>query len=343
MKGQKKKQAGITLIALVISMIVMMILAGVSLNATVGENGIVTQAQNATMESRKASTLEQLNIDLANYNINALSGDDTDRLEQIVNEEIEKGVVEKYYETTATNNVGNVISYHYFQDYANNKSYMYPIDKWNNVYSISYNLGEGKYTAEFVNTYDNFTGATGNESMSGTTIISSNSIAETTAESGGSKTLEDGSSTTFLDEVSGEYNFYIPEGAKATLQILGNMELTNDGLDRSAIDIAPNAELTLWIADGVVLTVDSASATEGENATTVGAAPGLGGYAGIHVPSNERGQAILNLTGEGTCIAIGGRASNGGTGGGTTVYAGGGGGRWSRSWYRWQWWNRRVW
>ena len=42
-----KKQTGITLIALVISIIVMLILAGVSLNATIGENGIITQAQNA--------------------------------------------------------------------------------------------------------------------------------------------------------------------------------------------------------------------------------------------------------------------------------------------------------
>ena len=41
-------QKAITLIALVISIIVMLILAGVSLNATIGENGIMTQAKNAT-------------------------------------------------------------------------------------------------------------------------------------------------------------------------------------------------------------------------------------------------------------------------------------------------------
>ena len=42
------QRKGITLIALVISIIVMLILAGVSLNAVVGDNGIITQAQNAT-------------------------------------------------------------------------------------------------------------------------------------------------------------------------------------------------------------------------------------------------------------------------------------------------------
>ena len=41
-------KAGITLIALVISIIVMLILAGVSLNATIGENGIMAQAKNVT-------------------------------------------------------------------------------------------------------------------------------------------------------------------------------------------------------------------------------------------------------------------------------------------------------
>ena len=43
-----KQKNGITLIALVITIIVMLILAGVSLNAVIGDNGIITQAQNAT-------------------------------------------------------------------------------------------------------------------------------------------------------------------------------------------------------------------------------------------------------------------------------------------------------
>lgn len=47
MKGKKQSNnsKGITLIALVITVIVMLILAGVSLNATIGDNGIITKAQ----------------------------------------------------------------------------------------------------------------------------------------------------------------------------------------------------------------------------------------------------------------------------------------------------------
>ena len=62
MERQKKNQAGITLIALVISIIVMLILAGVSLNATVGDNGIVTQAQTASMMQRYAGYLEEFEL-----------------------------------------------------------------------------------------------------------------------------------------------------------------------------------------------------------------------------------------------------------------------------------------
>ena len=51
MKGQN----GITLIALIISIIVMLILAGVSLNATIGENGIISRAQESKLKQEEAS------------------------------------------------------------------------------------------------------------------------------------------------------------------------------------------------------------------------------------------------------------------------------------------------
>ena len=60
-KMQNSKQSGITLIALVISIIVMLILAGVSLNATIGDNGIITQAQNATYMQSVAVLEEYFN------------------------------------------------------------------------------------------------------------------------------------------------------------------------------------------------------------------------------------------------------------------------------------------
>ena len=45
---------GITLIALVITIIVLLILAGVSISMLTGDNGILTQAQNAKKETEEA-------------------------------------------------------------------------------------------------------------------------------------------------------------------------------------------------------------------------------------------------------------------------------------------------
>ena len=66
-KIQSSKQAGITLIALVISIIVMLILAGVSLNATIGDNGIITQAQNAMYMQSIAALEEYLQTEYVKY------------------------------------------------------------------------------------------------------------------------------------------------------------------------------------------------------------------------------------------------------------------------------------
>ena len=70
MRERKISQAGITLIALVITIIVMLILAGVSLNATIGENGILTQAQNARFAQEDAEWNENAETIVAEAMIN---------------------------------------------------------------------------------------------------------------------------------------------------------------------------------------------------------------------------------------------------------------------------------
>ena len=51
---------GITLIALVVTIIVLLILAGIALNLTIGENGIFKRAEKAANTWRNAETNEQL-------------------------------------------------------------------------------------------------------------------------------------------------------------------------------------------------------------------------------------------------------------------------------------------
>ena len=68
-----KNSKGITLIALIITIIVMLILAGVSISMVVGENGIIIRAQNAIREYQIAGIKERLVTDL-NYRYKNIVG-----------------------------------------------------------------------------------------------------------------------------------------------------------------------------------------------------------------------------------------------------------------------------
>lgn len=59
-----KNQKGITLIALVITIIVLLILAGVSIAMLSGENGILTQATKSKTETIKSEQIERTNLAL---------------------------------------------------------------------------------------------------------------------------------------------------------------------------------------------------------------------------------------------------------------------------------------
>ena len=62
MRNIVKRQTGITLIALVVTIIVLIILAGVSIAMLVGENGIITQAQRAAQETEQTKKDEEAGL-----------------------------------------------------------------------------------------------------------------------------------------------------------------------------------------------------------------------------------------------------------------------------------------
>ena len=64
-KNIAKKQAGITLIALVITIIVLLILAGVSIATLTGNNGILTQANTAKENNNSATVKEKVQVEAA--------------------------------------------------------------------------------------------------------------------------------------------------------------------------------------------------------------------------------------------------------------------------------------
>ena len=62
MLKKREYSRGITLIALVITIIVLLILAGVSIATLTGENGILTKANNAKTDTTRAKAEEEIKL-----------------------------------------------------------------------------------------------------------------------------------------------------------------------------------------------------------------------------------------------------------------------------------------
>ncbi len=89
--NQNKHTHGITLIALVITIILLLILAGVVINLTLGEHGILKQAQQAGEQYKISEILEKL--ELEKVELFARKNGQTPTVQEYVNHLINKGVI----------------------------------------------------------------------------------------------------------------------------------------------------------------------------------------------------------------------------------------------------------
>ena len=69
-----RNQKGITLIALVITIIVLLILAGVSIAMLTGSNGVLTRANEAKNDTAEAEVVERINMELNAIYADVLTG-----------------------------------------------------------------------------------------------------------------------------------------------------------------------------------------------------------------------------------------------------------------------------
>lgn len=75
-----KNEKGITLIALVVTIIVLLILAGVSISMIMGENGIVNRAQDSKEKTKEAELEEEVELLIAENDIEERVGNTTDKV-----------------------------------------------------------------------------------------------------------------------------------------------------------------------------------------------------------------------------------------------------------------------
>ena len=73
-----RKNRGITLISLVVTIIVLLILAGITINMLFGDNGLLNKTKEATEEYSKSEARERVELLLSEYTIEKATGENTD-------------------------------------------------------------------------------------------------------------------------------------------------------------------------------------------------------------------------------------------------------------------------
>ena len=93
-----KNKNGITLIALVITIVVLLILAGVSISMLTGNNSIIKQAQNAKKETEESTEKEKIQIAVyeAEFKNNGYQKLTEKNLQKEINEQFENGEAKVY-------------------------------------------------------------------------------------------------------------------------------------------------------------------------------------------------------------------------------------------------------
>jgi len=272
----------------------MLILAGVSINAIVGENGILTNAQNAKLASEEAARREALEMILFNYNSSEFLGE-AEGIQKYLDSIKNSGLIESY--AMSTDGDYAIINYE-GHNYEINRD-----EEDSNYYKVANEVSD-----DLKDIGDNFI------------------LTQKTLDKSDNFSFEIGKSYIVLDEnLSGDdFEFNIPAGEPVTIKIMYDMKIDNKGAPNlSAINLQDGATLNLYIYGNVEVT--SSFAEEGEKATGWNAKGGAGAKAGIHVGENS----TLNLYGTGILTAKGGNASSGngtyGTGDSNTGGGGGGG------------------
>ena len=260
----------------------MLILAGVSINAIVGDNGVLTKAKNASIASKKAAILEELNLELASYNIDSIlkSPEET---KTMLGNLISKGLIDTVL-SSSSEYVANADSPRGIPQFDNANNYTGYIDYsvMKDGYKILISIDDsGIYKAE----YGEVNISSGGSVASGTTLVTDkafNSGEGASAEEQGKFVIDNDASVMFVDEINGELSIQVKSGTHAKVYAFKDMTLTNSGIKRSAIDIEPGGTLDLYVAEGATVTVNSGEAIDANENV-----PGKGAYAGIHVPWND--------------------------------------------------------
>lgn len=111
---EKKHEKGITLVALVVTIVVLLILAGVSISLVVGDNGIITKAREAETKTKEGQAKDEMSLVVVEYYVSEsnqtleefLKTKIPDRIDKVTNNN-GKLTIEKNGYTLTVDNVDN--------------------------------------------------------------------------------------------------------------------------------------------------------------------------------------------------------------------------------------------
>ena len=92
---RNRQNSGITLIALVITIVVLLILAAVSIGMLTGENGLITRAQDAAEETRGASVEEERDLWKANQYLDEYASSSSESLQALIDRLVDQGLLKE--------------------------------------------------------------------------------------------------------------------------------------------------------------------------------------------------------------------------------------------------------
>ena len=98
----KRKEKGIAIISLAITVVVLIILTGITLTSIIGNNGITEQTKQSKAQAERESIIEKIEADLYNEKIKTGAIPDRLKLVEIINKEY--GTVSGDSFTTTTGN-----------------------------------------------------------------------------------------------------------------------------------------------------------------------------------------------------------------------------------------------
>ena len=86
--SRKRKETGITIIALVITIVILIILSTVVINMAFGDNGLVKYAEQAKDMTEESSKLEEINLKVTEYKMKKHTEGETRTLSEYLKDEL---------------------------------------------------------------------------------------------------------------------------------------------------------------------------------------------------------------------------------------------------------------